>query len=207
MFSQELSSYKLRGNELWEFELSEVPLRLSYKTLASALQHGNNHVTELVLLENDLGNAGAKAVAKALVHSNCKVDKLILRAMRLLRTSLMREGGSSLKSLLYVLASVWICATNACPQFSSLVSTGLNSKIVNVLCEALISQNCGLVDLRLGSNLISNHGAVFLARALEHEHNKICRLDLEGNAVSSDLATNALAIALSCVHNKLESLK
>lgn len=48
-----------------------------FKALASALRHGNNHVTELVLLENDLGSTGAKAVAEALVHSNCKVGRLM----------------------------------------------------------------------------------------------------------------------------------
>lgn len=67
-----------------------------------------------------------------------------------------------------------MCATDS---FPSLVSTGLNSKMLNVLCEALTSPNCELVDLRLGSNLICNRGAAILARALEHEHNKICRLE------------------------------
>ncbi|XP_062382624.1 NACHT, LRR and PYD domains-containing protein 12-like isoform X2 [Sardina pilchardus] len=128
----------------------------SCRALASALHLQHSHLKELDLSNNPLGNLGLKDLAAALIHFNCKLEKLGILAFAL------DSANSRLKQL-------------------DLTNNDLQDSGVIMLSTALTYQNCRLESLRLSGCLVSKRGCESLASKLKSNRSHLTELDLSYN--------------------------
>ena len=162
------------------------------KHLAEALKHVNCKLNSLELSNNNITDEGAKHLAEALKHVNCKLNSLDLS-----KNMITEVGAKHLAEALM----------HGNCKLNSLDLSGCN--IIDIgakhLAEALKHVNCKLNSLDLSENMITEVGAKHLAEALKHVNCKLNSLDLSKNMIT-EVGAKHLAEALMHGNCKLNSL-
>ncbi|XP_064009261.1 NLR family CARD domain-containing protein 3 [Pogoniulus pusillus] len=183
--------------------------------LGSMLSVKDCRIQKLSLAENQIGNKGAKALARSLMvnrslmvldlRSNCVgpagaralADALkknqVLLSLNLQHNAISEDGASFLAEALL---------TNHRLMTLHLQKNAIGAHGARKVAEAL-KQNCSLKELILSSNSVGDSGSVALAEALKVNHT-LQSLDLQSNSISST-GVGALTAAL-CSNKGLTSL-
>ena len=162
------------------------------KQLADALMHSECKLTDLNLAHNNITAEGAKQLADALMHSECKLTDL-----NLWNNNITDEG---VKQLAVALMHSECKLTEL-----NLWNNNITAEGAKQLAVALMHSECKLTELNLAHNNITAEGAKQLADALMHSECKLTHLDLTHNNIT-DEGVKQLADALMHSECKLTHL-
>ena len=164
------------------------------RCLAEALKHSNCKLKSLDVNGNELTDEGVKYLAEALKDSNCKLNSLNL--------ALIKLTDKGVKYLAEALKH-----SNCKLNSLNLAHIKLTDKGVKYLAEALKHSNGKLNSLNLAHIKLTDKGVKYLAEALKHSNGKLNSLNLDDNyAELTDEGAKCLAEALKHSNCKLNSL-
>ncbi|MBT4922007.1 MAG: hypothetical protein HON23_03230, partial [Rickettsiales bacterium] len=158
----------------------------------AALGSPNCKVTNINLGHNQIGAAGAEALAAALGSPNCKVTNINLYDNKI--------GAAGAQALAAALGSPNCKVTNI-----DLYDNQIGAAGAQALASALGSTNCKVTNIHLGGNQIGDAGAQALAAALGSPNCKVTNIELRGNQIG-DAGAQALAAALGSPNCKVTNI-
>ncbi|XDV32804.1 hypothetical protein PO909_003524 [Leuciscus waleckii] len=170
----------LQRNPYYKFET----LRLRYcgvtdegcAALASALRSNPEHLRELDLTWNHLGDSGVTLLSAGLEDPHCKLQKLKLE-----HCAITDEGCAALAS-----------ALRSNPEHLRELDLSWNELKVpgKLLCVTLEDPHCKLEKLRLSYCGVTDEGCAALASALRSNPEHLRELDLTGNKLGLQLLSD-----------------
>ena len=162
-------------------------------TLSKALKQSTCQLSSLDLSNNQISDAGAASLSEALKESTCQLTALLLDGIQI--TSV---GATSLSEAL---------KQSTC-QLTTLYlgNNQISDAGAASLSEALKESTCQLTWLHLGSNQITDAGAASLSEALKQSTCQLTKLYLNDNQIT-DAGVASLGEALKQSTRQLTKLK